>query len=111
MGRGPELLGDLRTRLVMDAIDAPVAAADDTRLYEHLAAKYGCDDDYARQVVNELEAAGVIYVERDGLVPVAYDIHPAHLQRTGSAWTPTELLAALRDAADAAGTLTRDRYD
>lgn len=84
-------MGNLRTRLVMDAIDAPVTTPADTGLYGFLAERYGCNKDYARQVVNELENAAVVYVERIGREPVGYDIHPALLRRSKAPWTPIEL--------------------
>ena len=61
------------------------------------------------QCMNELENHGAIYVERVGQIAVAYDVHPAHLRRVACAWTPTEMLGALRSAADSSGSLTRDR--
>jgi hypothetical protein len=98
-------------RLVIDAIDAPVAAPDGERLYPMLAERYGLDEDYVRQCMNELETAGVVYVERVGIEVVAYDVHPAHLRRVSEVWSPTEMLAALAGAADSAHVLTRERYE
>lgn len=111
MARSYEIGGDLRLRLVIDAVDAPVVAPEGERLYGFLAERYGFADDYVRQCLNELENEGIIYVERDGLTAVGYDIHPAHLRRSKSDWTPTEQLGALREAADRHGVVTRARYD
>lgn len=111
MGRGFEIGGDLRMRLITDAVDAPVAAPDGERLYPVLAERYGFAEDYVRQCMNELESAGVIYVERVGIEVVGYDVHPAHLRRVSTEWTPTEMLAALTSAADRNGVLTRERYE
>jgi len=39
---------------------------------------------------------------------VAYDVHPAHLRRVSDEWTPTQMLAAMVEAADRkGGTHTR----
>jgi hypothetical protein len=81
------------------------------RLYEVLAEQYGCAEDYVRQCMNELETAGVIYIERLGQIVVAYDLHPAHLRRVSDEWTPTQMLAAMVEAADRNRALTRERYE
>ena len=112
MGRGPETGGDLLARLITDAVDAPVVAVGDgERLYEVLAERYGCSEDYVRQCINHLENTGVIYVERLGQIVVAYDVHPAHLCRVSEEWTPTQMLAAMVEVADRDGALSRERYE
>jgi hypothetical protein len=111
MGRGFEIGGDLRMRLITDAVDAPVVAPEGERLYPALAERYGLEEDYVRQCMNELENAGIVYVERDGIEVIGYDLHPAHLRRVSTEWTPTEMLAALAAAADRQGALTRERYE
>lgn len=111
MGRGFEFGGDLRMRLITDAVDVGVAAPDGERLYPMLAERYGLEEDYVRQCMNELENAGILRVERVGIEVVAYDIHPAHLRRVSTTWTPTDMLAAMAAAADRHGVLTRDRYE
>jgi hypothetical protein len=111
MGRGPEIAGDLLVRLITDAVDAPVVVGDGERLYEVLAERYGFAEDYVRQCINHLENTGMIYVERLGQIVVAYDVHPAHLRRVSDEWTPTQMLAAMVEAADRNGALTRERYE
>lgn len=95
----------------MDAIDGPIRADGHDRLYGLVAERYGCDDEYARQVLNRLENDSIIVVERRGQVPAGYDIHPRILRRTDCAWTPTDMLAAVRSHASPDGTISRERYD